>query len=175
MLNNKVRANSRVLPRHFFLGTIMSFIASNVNNPEESGTIANDPFYPDLTVSDFKDTMDLGHDIESAQLKNRLISSAFYINSLLSESRYRQNVDKIAALGGTVVDGITRTEFFYKQAVYYHAMGLIVESQHGLSPTKSGHAHAENLEQTQDTYLGLAHKALAMVKGAMTPVSVELI
>ena len=149
-----------------------SFIPSN--NTEDSQTVTNDGFYPDLIVQEFRDMMRADKSIALDRVIAVLTQSVISINRELIG--WRQNITEatLAEVSSPVINGKTELVHLYIAAVYNLAKALLIENYRDYDSTKSGHDKAEQMETRIDDCMRVSRESIRAFLG-QPRVTIDLI
>ncbi len=153
----------------------MSFIASGSEQTEDN--LENNPFWGDLKLSDFRESMRVDSVVTPARARYALLSAVLEANSRLVDWEETQR----EAGYETVGDVPARPEHpegaykhLYLKAVWSLAKASLIERYRDYDTTHSGHTNAEDLNPVADDYRRDAAWAINDIRG-IHRVTVELI
>ncbi len=153
----------------------MTLIASG--STSEPVTITNASFFPDLTISEFRDAMRVDSTVTDDRAVHALQAAMFNVNAQLASWMADQK-----EAGVNTLENVPEQDWqpagvymrLYLRAVWSMARANLVERYRDYDSTNDGHDRAEALENTGDDYRRDAHWAIADIKG-INRTTVELI
>lgn len=151
----------------------MTFIPSTGAAPADA-TVANDGFFPDLSVADMRATTGLGTVFASERVAAVLTAAMIEVNAVLADWRAGLAVEALADAPAPSYGGTSEKVILYRTAVYTRARAALIETTRDYDSTKSGHDRADALEETADSWLRQSAEALARLTDRTRAV-VELI
>lgn len=144
----------------------MSLIAAG--GTTEPVTIPNAPFFPDLQLQEFRDSMRLDGTVPDKRAVHALEAAMYDANRSLADWMQEQldaGVDSI----DNVPQPAWQPEGFYKalylRAVWSLAKSNLVERYRDYDSTGAGHDRADALEMTDDDYRRDAAWAISDIRG----------
>jgi len=154
----------------------MSLIAVGAGSTEPV-TIVNAPFFPDLTVSDFRDSMRIDGTVTEHRATNALLAAMFDVNGQLANW-----VETQQAAGHQSLIDVTPPPWYpadayktlYLRAVWSLGKANLVERYRDFDSTNSGHGRADEMVSVVDDLRRDAAWAIADILGRRRT-TVELI
>lgn len=132
------------------------------------------PFWPALSPAECRQWTGLGDMWPSDRVRAALMVTAADVLAVLESWRAGINAATLADVTGPLIDGQPAPVVWFKTAVYCRVRASFCEKTRDFDSTKSGHARAEALEQTADSWERQANEALSRLMGRGRTV-VELI
>lgn len=117
--------------------------------------IANDGFFPAISLVDCRDVMRLDQDITSPRLRHSLINAISSVNWDLSGWKATQTAvpyNTLADVPARQIDDTSEKISLYKRAVYSYAKAELNERYRDYDSTLNATQRAEELDQTIDQY-----------------------
>lgn len=153
----------------------MSLIAAG--GTTEQVTITNAPFFPDLKLQEFRDSMRLDGTVTDERAVHALESAMYEVNYTLSTWMQEQKAEGISSIEEIVEpewqpSGVTVRR--YLRAVWCLAKASLIERYRDYDATGTGHDQAEAMNLTSDDLRRDASWALSDIRGVHRT-TVELI
>lgn len=126
------------------------FIAVNKGQQDE-GSITNDGFFPDISLSDLRHSQGLDHTITTIRLKQTAITAIGRINAELIEYKKQQqaeNKTELSQIDDQVINGESLLIHHYNYAVYCFTHALLIERYRDFDATEKGIKKTESVIQT---------------------------
>jgi hypothetical protein len=142
--------------------------------------IANDGFFPDISMPAMRDAMRLDTTVTDARLRPALVDAILTANALLRDWQavhLAAGVEKLADLAAPQIDGESRFVALYRRAVYSFAKADVFESYRDYDTTAGALTDKKNMEwmdTAPDVQRRNAHWAINDILGR-TRATVELI
>jgi hypothetical protein len=156
----------------------MSFIASApVSDAPADDTIANDGFWPDLSLAAAREAMRLDGTVNGPRLRHALVAAVIEAARDVQgwkAARQGEGYATVAEVPGAKVDGKSVAEQCYLRAVYCYAKADLIERMADFDLTATGQKRAEWLDTTPDEQRRNASWAISALLGRAR-VTVELI
>lgn len=137
-------------------------------------TVPNDGFWPALSVAACRAETGLGSDWTPDRIAAEMLAVAINVNASLSDWRARQGVTNLADVPAPQHDGTSEKVILYRRAVYALVRAEQLDVTRDYDSTAKGHARADALAPTADSWRAKAQTALARLTGRPATV-VELI
>jgi hypothetical protein len=139
----------------------MSDFIPSTNPAAQPATVANDGWYPDLDVDDFKARTGHGDVFATSRLAEVLQAAMIEVNASLRDWRAAQTAASLAAVPAPHYGDSSEKVILYRTAVFARVRAQLLGTTRDYDSTKSGHARADALEATAETYLQQSAEALA--------------
>ncbi|WP_261539636.1 head completion/stabilization protein [Burkholderia multivorans] len=139
--------------------------------------IANDAFYPDVSLEHARDTMRLDGSVTDARLRHELLAAIASVNDELRTARtaWRDaGFARLADVPADQLDGESVLLQHYRRAVYCLAKATLIERYRDYDTTGDGARRADELEPQSDELRRDARWAISDIVGRPR-VTVELI
>ncbi len=153
----------------------MSF--SGKHNPPQQGTISNQPFWPDLDLTEFSVNYRIPNDLEVNPVREQLIQAITDINARLydwQQVKKGEGFKQLSDIPSETVADESILIVLYKRAVFSRAKASISRDY----PTIDRRTEAENQAKSSDDieriYLRNAFEAVRQMMN-MNDITVELI
>jgi hypothetical protein len=150
----------------------MSFIATEPSTtpatPEPGATVENDGWFPDIDLLRVRDAQRLDGTVTDARLRDAVIGAVIDVNTRLQAWRAAHEASGIARLADVparMIGGESVKLALYRSAVGRLAKADLTERYRDYDSTKSGAAHAGQLETTIDDDRRAAHWAISDIVG----------
>lgn len=131
--------------------------------------IANDGFFPAISLNSFRAAMGLGTDIDPDRMFHELRCAVAETNAILSAWRTglteHQTLAEIPAASIDGPDGETLLVQHYRSAVYCRTRAALIEAKRDYDTTSEGHDRADALVDTIDDYMRRSAEAVARLMG----------
>ena len=154
----------------------MKFVAPEPA-PEQAEVIKNTPFWPDVSLSEFRSVMRTDGTVTQPRLKQVLLTAISEVNAELFDFRNRQRMlgfQALAEVPSDVLDGKSERIQHYHNAVYCWARAVLNERYQDYDATASGMKRGEELAEASGDLWRDARWAISRVQD--TPhCTVELI
>nr|WP_244141850.1 head completion/stabilization protein [Burkholderia multivorans] len=160
--------------------TTMSFVSTPpLAQPPQTAAppIANDAFYPDVSLEHARDTMRLDGSVTDARLRHELLAAIASVNDELRTARtaWRDaGFARLADVPADQLDGESVLLQHYRRAVYCLAKATLIERYRDYDTTGDGARRADDLEPQSDELRRDARWAISDIV-ARPRVTVELI
>ncbi|WP_176038911.1 head completion/stabilization protein [Burkholderia multivorans] len=158
----------------------MSFVSTPpLAQPPQTAAppIANDAFYPDVSLEHARDTMRLDGSVTDARLRHELLAAIASVNDELRTARtaWRDaGFARLADVPADQLDGESVLLQHYRRAVYCLAKATLIERYRDYDTTGDGARRADDLEPQSDELRRDARWAISDIV-ARPRVTVELI
>ncbi|WP_341516513.1 head completion/stabilization protein [Citrobacter gillenii] len=146
----------------------MKFVAPEPA-PEQAEVIKNTPFWPDVSLSEFRSVMRTDGTVTQPRLKQVLLTAISEVNAELFDFRNRQRMLGWQALGevpSDVLDGKSERIQHYHNAVYCWARAVLNERYQDYDATASGVKRGEELAEASGDLWRDARWAISRVQDA---------
>lgn len=142
----------------------MSFVAAppsnRVRTPHVSNVVEGDGWYPDVSISDFRDSMRLGTVITDVRARDAIIGGMLSADNalapwrLLHEAIGITSLELVPSLLGKpiVINGEGRTLHLWRRAVYAFAAADLAETHSDISATEAGRDRRETRAASADEH-----------------------
>ncbi|MBC7907044.1 MAG: head completion/stabilization protein [Rhodospirillaceae bacterium] len=150
-----------------------AFIPSN-NPGATPATVANDGWFPNLDIDDFKAQTGHGDVFSTARLSAVVQAAMIEVNASIAAWRSAQTAATLALVPATMYGDTSEKIVLYRTAVFARARAQLLDTTRDYDSTKTGHGRADALEDTAAKYLQQSTEALARLTGRARMV-VELI
>lgn len=155
-----------------------SFVAQPpVTIPAPADLVAGDGFWPDMSITAFKDAMRMGKDITIPRARDALRAGMIHVRRELATWQVIQisnGCTSLANVPGGQVDGETIAALLYRRAVFCIAAADLVETHHTISATGDGRDRAEEQASAADDLRRDATHAIRDILG-VTRTTVDLV
>ena len=145
------------------------FAPTNNPNDTRADTIANAPFFPDISVADFVETTRAQDTITDKRLKHALTIAILETNRELATWRAQQETlgfTTLADVPTVNVGGTSEFVLHYLNAVYCLAKAALLEKFRDVDTTKpDGNGRANEFENTIDDYLAESSNSISAILG----------
>ncbi|MBU9562272.1 hypothetical protein FEP95_02021 [Burkholderia multivorans] len=158
----------------------MSFVSTPpLAQPPQTAAppIANDAFYPDVSLEHARDTMRLDGSVTDPRLRHELLAAIASVNDELRTARaaWRDaGFARLADVPADQLDGESVLLQHYRRAVYCLAKATLIERYRDYDTTGDGARRADELEPQSDELRRDARWAISDIVGRPR-VTVELI
>ncbi|MCU7783402.1 head completion/stabilization protein [Lelliottia amnigena] len=146
----------------------MKFVAPEPA-PEQAEVIKNTPFWPDVSLSEFRSVMRTDGTVTQPRLRQVLLTAISEVNAELFDFRNRQRMLGWQALGevpSDVLDGKSERIQHYHNAVYCWARAVLNERYQDYDATASGLKRGEELVEASGDLWRDARWAISRVQDA---------
>lgn len=146
----------------------MKFVAPEPA-PEQAEVIKNTPFWPDVSLSEFRSVMRTDGTVTQPRLKQVLLTAISEVNAELFDFRNRQRMlgfQALAEVPSDVLDGINERIQHYHNAVYCWARAVLNERYQDYDATASGVKRGEELAEASGDLWRDARWAISRVQDA---------
>ena len=146
----------------------MKFVAPE-SAPEQAEVIKNTPFWPDVSLSEFRSVMRTDGTVTQPRLKQVLLTAISEVNAELFDFRNRQRMlgfQALAEVPADVLDGISERIQHYHNAVYCWARAVLNERYQDYDATASGVKRGEELAEVSGDLWRDASWAISRVQDA---------
>lgn len=137
-------------------------------------TIANDGWYPDLDLDDFRARTGLGNVFGAERLAAAVQAAMIEVNAAIRSWRDTQTAASLAVVPAPAYGEVSEKVILYTAAVFARARAGLLRTTRDYDSTKDGHGRAEALEEIAEDYLQQSAEAVARLIGR-TRMVVELI
>ncbi|HBL7051140.1 TPA: head completion/stabilization protein [Enterobacter cloacae] len=146
----------------------MKFVAPEPA-PEQAEFIKNTPFWPDVSLSEFRSVMRTDGTVTQPRLKQVLLTAISEVNAELFDFRNRQRMlgwQALVEVPSDVLDGKSERIQHYHNAVYCWARAVLNERYQDYDATASGVKRGEELAETSGDLWRDARWAISRVQDA---------
>ncbi|WP_449544726.1 head completion/stabilization protein [Lelliottia amnigena] len=146
----------------------MKFVAPEPA-PEQAEVIKNTPFWPDVSLSEFRSVMRTDGTVTQPRLKQVLLTAISEVNAELFDFRNRQRMlgwQALADVPSGVLDGKSERIQHYHNAVYCWARAVLNERYQDYDATASGVKRGEELAEASGDLWRDARWAISRVQDA---------
>lgn len=146
----------------------MKFVAPEPA-PEQAEVIKNTPFWPDVSLSEFRSVMRTDGTVTQPRLKQVLLTAISEVNAELYDFRNRQRMlgfQALADVPADVLDGKSERIQHYNNAVYCWARAVLNERYQDYDATASGVKRGEELAEASGDLWRDARGAISRVQDA---------
>jgi len=146
----------------------MKFVAPEPA-PEQAEVIKNTPFWPDVSLSEFRSVMRTDGTVTQPRLKQVLLTAISEVNAELFDFRNRQRMlgwQALAEVPSDVLDGKSERIQHYHNAVYCWARAVLNERYQDYDATASGVKRGEELAEVSGDLWRDARWAISRVQDA---------
>ncbi|MBL5965952.1 head completion/stabilization protein [Lelliottia amnigena] len=146
----------------------MKFVAPEPA-PEQAEVIKNTPFWPDVSLSEFRSVMRTDGTVTQPRLKQVLLTAISEVNAELFDFRNRQRMlgfQALAEVPADVLDGKSERIQHYHNAVYCWARAVLNERYQDYDATASGVKRGEELAEASGDLWRDARWAISRVQDA---------
>jgi len=146
----------------------MKFVAPEPA-PEQAEVIKNTPFWPDVSLSEFRSVMRTDGTVTQPRLKQLLLTAISEVNAELFDFRNRQRMlgfQALAEVPSDVLDGKSERIQHYHNAVYCWARAVLNERYQDYDTTASGVKRGEELAEASGDLWRDARWAISRVQDA---------
>ncbi len=146
----------------------MKFVAPEPA-PEQAEVIKNTPFWPDVSLSEFRSVMRTDGTVTQPRLKQVLLTAISEVNAELFDFRNRQRMlgwQALAEVPSDVLDGKSERIQHYHNAVYCWARAVLNERYQDYDATSSGVKRGEELAEACGDLWRDARWAISRVQDA---------
>jgi hypothetical protein len=146
----------------------MKFIAPEPA-PEQAEVIKNTPFWPDVSLTEFRSVMRTDGTVTQPRLKQVLLTAISEVNAELFDFRNRQRMlgfQVLAEVPADVLDGKSERIQHYHNAVYCWARAVLNERYQDYDATASGVKRGEELAEASGDLWRDARWAISRVQDA---------
>ncbi|HAV1620253.1 TPA: head completion/stabilization protein [Enterobacter hormaechei subsp. steigerwaltii] len=146
----------------------MKFVAPEPA-PEQAEVIKNTPFWPDVSLSEFRSVMRTDGTVTQPRLKQVLLTAISEVNAELFDFRNRQRIlgfQALADVPADVLDGKSERIQHYHNAVYCWARAVLNERYQDYDATASGVKRGEELAEASGDLWRDARWAISRVQDA---------
>lgn len=144
----------------------MKFVAPEPA-PEQAEVIKNTPFWPDVSLSEFRSVMRTDGTVTQPRLKQVLLTAISEVNAELFDFRNRQRMlgfQALAEVPSDVLDGKSERIQHYHNAVYCWARAVLNERYQDYDATASGVKSGEELTEASGDLWRDARWAISRVQ-----------
>ncbi len=152
----------------------MTDFIPSTNPAATPATVANDGWYPDLDVDDFKARTGHGDVFTTVRLDEVMQAAMIEVNNSIKAWRATQTAARLSDVPAPQYGDTSEKVILYRTAVFARVRAQLLGTTRDYDSTKSGHARADTLEDTAETYLQQSAEALARLTDGARMV-VELI
>ncbi|MBK1874578.1 head completion/stabilization protein [Marinobacter sp. 1-3A] len=131
-------------------------------------TITNAPFFPDLSLVEFRDSMRLDGTVTDARAVHALEAAMFHVNGSLSvfmKARKEQGFETLEDVPDPDWQPLGTGVRLYLRAVWCLAKADLIERYRDYDATGSGHDQADGMDLTSDDLRRNASWALSDILG----------
>ncbi|KKJ35281.1 head completion/stabilization protein [Enterobacter hormaechei] len=146
----------------------MKFVAPEPA-PEQAEVIKNTPFWPDVSLSEFRSVMRTDGTVTQPRLKQVLLTAISEVNAELFDFRNRQRMlgfQALAEVPSDVLDGKSECIQHYHNAVYCWARAVLNERYQDYDATASGVKRGEELAEASGDLWRDARWAISRMQNA---------
>ncbi|MCK7159553.1 head completion/stabilization protein [Enterobacter bugandensis] len=146
----------------------MKFVAPEPA-PEQAEVIKNTPFWPDVSLSEFRSVMRTDGTVTQPRLKQVLLTAISEVNAELFDFRNRQRMlgwQALAEVPSDVLDGKSERIQHYHNAIYCWARAVLNERYQDYDATASGVKRGEELAEASSDLWRDARWAISRVQDA---------
>lgn len=146
----------------------MKFVAPEPA-PEQAEVIKNTPFWPDVSLSEFRSVMRTDGTVTQPRLRQVLLTAISEVNAELFDFRNRQRMlgwQALAEVPSDVLDGKNERIQHYLSAVYCWARAVLNERYQDYDATASGVKRGEELAEASGDLWRDARWAISRVQDA---------
>lgn len=130
-----------------------------------AATIANDGWYPDLSLAAFLSQTEAGDIFTPERLAAVVQSAMIEVNASIAAWRAGQSAASLDAIPATAYGGISEKVILYTSAVFSRARAQLLRTVRDYDSTRDGHDRAAQLEEVAGDYLRQSAEALARLIG----------
>lgn len=138
-----------------------AFIPSTDPAADAPETVANDGWFPDLSLADFHAQTGQGDTFDPARIAAAIQSAMIEVNASIGAWRARQAAASLAEVPARTYGEVSEKVILYRAAVFARARAQLLANTRDYDSTKSGHARADALEATAADYLRQSNEAVA--------------
>ncbi|WP_324037534.1 head completion/stabilization protein [Aeromonas dhakensis] len=152
------------------------FIANAQTAPDE-GKVTSDPFWPDISLADLRDTVRLDGTVTTKRLTHAVIDAVTSVNRDLAKWRTARQAEgnaTLAAVPGELINNESAHLHSYRRAVYAMTRANLLERYTDYSATGDGVKGADAKVVSSDDLYRDARFAIRDIIGT-THITVELI
>ncbi len=131
------------------------------NTDETEVSITNKSFYPEISITDLKDSYRINSDTKGSLIANALQTAVYDTNTILSEWWQSKTETALQDISDELVH-------HYKNAVYNKALASIANDYRDTSATKLGHDRADDNDLIADEYNRRAWASVQRILGQTT-------
>lgn len=146
----------------------MKFVAPEPA-PKQAEVIKNTPFWPDVSLSEFRSVMRTDGTVTQPRLKQVLLTAISEVNAELYDFRNRHRMlgfQALADVPADVLDGKSERIQHYQNAVYCWARAVLNERYQDYDATASGVKRGEELAEASGDLWRDARWAISRVQDA---------
>ena len=146
----------------------MKFVAPEPA-PEQAEVIKNTPFWPDVSLSEFRSVTRTDGTVTQPRLRQVLLTAISEVNAELFDFRNRQRMlgfQALAEVPSDVLDGKSERIQHYHNAVYCWARAVLNERYQDYDATASGVKRGEELAEASGDLWRDARWAISRVQDA---------
>ena len=146
----------------------MKFVAPEPA-PEQAEAIKNTPFWPDVSLSEFRSVTRTDGTVTQPRLRQVLLTAISEVNAELFDFRNRQRMlgfQALAEVPSDVLDGKSERIQHYHNAVYCWARAVLNERYQDYDATASGVKRGEELAEASGDLWRDARWAISRVQDA---------
>ncbi|WP_443091376.1 head completion/stabilization protein [Basfia succiniciproducens] len=127
----------------------MDYLQSQVDAQETTADIiTNDGFYPDISISDYRNQSRLDGTVTTARVKDALIEAIATVNDELADFKTSANSTALEHLPSTVINGESLLVYRYKRAVHCLATANLYERYASYDTTADGEKKMDMLQES---------------------------
>lgn len=155
----------------------MKFVSPEPVKDGAQDTITNTPFWPEISLSKFRQDMRTDGTVTPERLRQALLTAMAEVNADLYEFREKQQARGCADLNSVPaesIDGESQRVMLYRRAVFCWAKANLVERYRDFDATGEGNKKADEYAQTADELMRDARWAISRVQD-LPHMTVELI
>lgn len=150
-----------------------SFIPTGPAQPEDA-TVANDGWYPDLTVAACRAATGLDGTFSTARVEAEIRAAVIEVGAAITSWRAAQTAASLADVPAPMLGGTSVKVTLYTRAVHCLVRARLVDVTRDYDSTAKGHDRADALEATADAWRQASSEALSRLTGRART-TVELI
>lgn len=131
----------------------MKFIAPEPVPDGAKDIITNNPFWPDLDISEFRAEMRTDGTVTPARLRQAVLTAIAEVNAELFDFKQRQmgaGYTSLAEVPADVIDGESQRLQLYRRAVWCWTKATLTERYRDFDATASGNKKADEMVTTVD-------------------------
>lgn len=126
------------------------------------------PFFPEINLTDLRDTMRIDSNITSARLYHTAVEAVALVNSQLKDYRQtamKRGITKLADTADDIINGQSSQEIRYQRAVYSYTKSLLLEKYADTDATGKTGTRAEAKQDQANDYRRDGHFAISDLLG----------
>lgn len=139
-------------------------IATNTPGETAENTVANNGFFPNLSLNDFKKNYSVDNPIADDSARNAVVNAMIDSNRLLAlwhAEQIKAGHLTLAAVPAQQYGDVSEKTMLYQRAVYFRAKADLVGQYRDYDTTARGHDRADEMEPKADDYRQQSHEALS--------------